>query len=102
MTQKMDPEVKAKWLEALRSGEYTQGRLTLHNRMSNEYCCLGVLCHVQDPESLDNMPIATMRAEKVPDKFAAGLTHVRQRHLAKMNDKYKNFNFIADYIEENY
>ena len=42
----MNPTIKAQWLEALRSGEYKQGREYL--RQSNKdtvlYCCLGVLC----------------------------------------------------------
>src|SRR5687768_1019779 len=33
------------FLEALRSGEYTQGRMTLENRQG-EFCCLGVACHL--------------------------------------------------------
>jgi hypothetical protein len=41
---KMNPEVKAKWLEALRSGEYNQGRNKL--RTAEGLCCLGVLCEI--------------------------------------------------------
>lgn len=39
----MNKEVKAKWVAALRSGEYKQGKGRLKN-INNEYCCLGVLC----------------------------------------------------------
>lgn len=42
MTQKMNPEWKTKWLEALRSGEYSQGTTRLR-RSDDTYCCLGVL-----------------------------------------------------------
>jgi hypothetical protein len=38
----MNPEVKKLWLDALRSGEYKQGRYKL--RGIGGYCCLGVLC----------------------------------------------------------
>ena len=40
----MNPEVKAKWVAALRSGEYkqTEGQL----RDGNKFCCLGVLCNL--------------------------------------------------------
>lgn len=38
----MDPVIKQKWIEALRSGEYSQGKFKLYNGQS--YCCLGVLC----------------------------------------------------------
>lgn len=39
---KMNPEVKEKWIEALRSGRYTQADGRLRTRLG--YCCLGVLC----------------------------------------------------------
>lgn len=39
---KMNPEVKTLWIEALKSGEYRQGREYL--RKGDTYCCLGVLC----------------------------------------------------------
>ncbi|MDO7847661.1 hypothetical protein Q5H92_14930 [Hymenobacter sp. M29] len=43
----MHQEIKKDWLEALRSGKYTQGKYSL--KKENEegkvsYCCLGVLC----------------------------------------------------------
>lgn len=37
----MDKELKAKWVEALRSGRYQQAREVLYD--GNGYCCLGVL-----------------------------------------------------------
>jgi hypothetical protein len=40
---KMNPEIKLKWIEALRSGKYKQGMDKLHGN-SGEFCCLGVLC----------------------------------------------------------
>lgn len=44
----MKPEIKAKWVAALRSGEYKQGREAL--RIGDRFCCLGVLCdlHAKD------------------------------------------------------
>jgi hypothetical protein len=39
-------EVRDEWVRRLRSGEYTQGLLTLYRSSLNEYCCLGVLCEV--------------------------------------------------------
>jgi len=44
MPDKMNPEVKAQWTAALRSGEYEQGHNALAN--SGRYCCLGVLCEL--------------------------------------------------------
>jgi hypothetical protein len=40
----MDAALKAKWIEALRSGDYQQGPGKLHDTNTNSYCCLGVLC----------------------------------------------------------
>lgn len=40
----MKADLKAKWLEALRSGKYEQGRGALLD--GGKYCCLGVLCEV--------------------------------------------------------
>lgn len=39
----MKAKIKAKWLEALRSGEYVQGKNALKTK-EGKYCCLGVLC----------------------------------------------------------
>ena len=41
----MDKALKAKWLEALRSGRYKQGKFRLRNNR-DEFCCLGVLCDI--------------------------------------------------------
>lgn len=38
----MNPEIKAAWLAALRSSDYTQTTGGLHDDVG--YCCLGVLC----------------------------------------------------------
>lgn len=41
----MNPEIKAKWVAALRSGEYKQGMYVL--RRGDAFCCLGVLCDLR-------------------------------------------------------
>lgn len=41
----MDPERKAEWLAALRSGNYRQTTNKLTDD-SGAYCCLGVACHL--------------------------------------------------------
>lgn len=54
----MNSEIKQKWINALRSGEYTQ---TLGNLKDGRgYCCLGVLCDIYSQEM--NVPW-----EKNPD-----------------------------------
>jgi len=42
---KMDPELKQKWLDALRGGDYAQHRGELFDGTSG-FCCLGVLADV--------------------------------------------------------
>lgn len=42
---KMNPEIKEKWLKALRSGDYKQGSHFLR-AADDTYCCLGVLCDI--------------------------------------------------------
>lgn len=100
----MNPEIKAKWVAALRSGEYQKGADWLHNEALGTHCCLGVLqcvvpglekdeqAELLDPEALDYI----------------GIDCVQQSHLANMNDAQNSdgtftnsFVDIADYIEAN-
>lgn len=47
----MNAELKAKWIAALKSGEYEQARQVL--RHDERFCCLGVLCEVSGVERSD-------------------------------------------------
>jgi hypothetical protein len=47
--QKMNPEIKARWVAALRSGEYQQGKGKLNQ--GGAMCCLGVLCDLHARET---------------------------------------------------
>jgi len=40
----MDPQIRARWVAALRSGKFEQGRDYL--RWGDKLCCLGVLCEL--------------------------------------------------------
>ena len=53
--KRMDPEIKAKWLEALRSGEFKQGQNVLRTA-EDGYCCLGVLCELAVREGVIGDP----------------------------------------------
>lgn len=110
----MKPEIKARWVEALRSGRYKQGRGAL--RMKDDtYCCLGVLCDLIDPEGwgdvgcLPETPIyAWSRASEelaydyLPEDLRdeVGLDEEDQSNLTCMNDDGTSFGEIADYIEK--
>ena len=50
----MNQEIKEKWIQALKSGEYEQcqGFLRIINTKGElEYCCLGVLCDIYAKEN---------------------------------------------------
>ncbi len=47
----MNPEVKGKWIAALKSGNYKQGKKVL--REGDNFCCLGVLCDLYSEENTD-------------------------------------------------
>lgn len=42
----MKKNIAMKWVKALRSGKYKQGRKALRNIVNDSYCCLGVLCDI--------------------------------------------------------
>jgi hypothetical protein len=102
----MDAELKKKWVEALRSGEYCQTREVLTDGAG--FCCLGVLCEVQGIKKSD-LGHYFYAGELVNDLGATdddtfqvgGLTAQRRDKLAGMNDNGQSFEEIADWIEEN-
>jgi hypothetical protein len=111
----MNPEIKTKWLEALRSGKYKQGNRVLRKTTDDqdEYCCLGVLCDLISPEKWHKPEIGTWVAflstngdkkrHFPPDEImrVAGLSTENGDTLAGKNDEGESFEEIAKYIEEN-
>lgn len=107
----MNTEIKQRWIKALRSGKYAQGRRKLKQVTpisGFEYCCLGVLLDIEEPEGWGEDGIrATIHRHSqggMPsDGFLAqcGLDYVHAATLARMNDapRQKSFLEIADYIE---
>ena len=95
----MKPEVKAKFVEALRSGKYIQayGRM----KVDGCYCALGVLCDVADPEGWDG--IKHRGCTYTPSGQVHELTGLAdgERHkLVGWNDgSYLSFSEIANLIE---
>lgn len=52
----MKKEIAMRWIEALRSGKYMQGKGRLRS-FYDEFCCLGVLCNlhaIEHPEIAKN------------------------------------------------
>lgn len=126
----MDPVIKAKWVSALRSGEYQQTQGKLKRVKADEYpvgfCCLGVLCDLHAKEKgqdwkdtehdtrwhnyfgiSDDLPIqvqewAGLSSENPEVRFYDENNEItRHEALAVLNDDYRyNFTELADLIEE--
>jgi hypothetical protein len=101
--------IKKRWVEALRSGNYKQTTGCLRN--GDGFCCLGVLCDIVDPEGWGNgssLGIPYRHGNFIPDAKTLQLVGIESgasteiRHLTEMNDNSGNtFSDIADWIEEN-
>jgi len=109
----MNEEVKKKWLEALRGGEYVQGTSCLVDS-KNRFCCLGVLCDLYllevgdgwEHKPVDNSYFCYEGSGSLPLRVQewADLSsdpYVYGTKLSVWNDaKLKTFKQIADMIEE--
>jgi hypothetical protein len=115
----MNPEIRAQWCAALRSGEYEQGKEALYD--GEGFCCLGVLCDlafkagaIPEPEYDEDEEARLWRydgrSDYLPDsvKGWAGLaaqnpavmTPTGREPLATVNDEDGlNFAQIADLID---
>ena len=116
---KMDPTIKKKWVEALRSGEYKQGkgRLVTYKKSEGDFqfCCLGVLQNIYHEENNTTFSRTRWRRGTVseavekwaglpiwvkPTKNKVKRTELTQLHLADLNDHTgSSFTAIARWIE---
>lgn len=108
VSESMNQEIKAKWVAALRSGNYEQGHYRL--RSNDRYCCLGVLCDIVGggewiesdagykwfDKSILTSYILPLSVQKL-----ANLSSQKADALMRLNDQFIPFNGIADYIEIN-
>lgn len=120
---KLSPEeARQNWVEALRSGEYEQGKAVLRTG-DNRYCCLGVACDLLrklegighwDTSTLDfvvssreNGGVFEKRSGSLPlvaCKWLGGVSHCGRlndgsNYLDALNDEGKTFSEIANLIE---
>jgi hypothetical protein len=112
---KLPEEFKKKWVAALRSGEYKQGRDYLYDPFDDQYCCLGVAgavcgvdkevmkkaCYLRDKDYQDTTNDDPIAPESYPKLITLGIKDNKAHVLASMNDEGKSFSQIADYIEKN-
>ena len=100
---KLNPEFKAKWIAALRSGEFEQGTKYLRTN-GDRFCCLGVAAHLLAPDEWeDSYPAWLIRGSEcaLPTALCVEVGLNRNAHdaLWKMNDGCYSFSEIADWIE---
>ena len=104
----MNKAIKKKWLKALRSGEYEQGRGRLCDTSGevHKFCCLGVLINEVEGFGVIGRDYAVQELGYGGMPTAAFRSRVRlsndaQWRLVSMNDRGKSFTEIADWIEAN-
>jgi hypothetical protein len=121
-TKEQQAENRAKWVTALRSGEYKQGRQMLRSD-ADEYCCLGVACELAAAENVvpearrvnaaewdyeyggdgQLLPDAVVEWLGLRDRYGAIIDGFRPygepNALTEVNDAGEDFDGIADLIE---
>jgi hypothetical protein len=99
----MKKDIASKWVKALRSGKFKQGRVLLKNR-NKEYCCLGVLCEIMNFKCDPDDCILPLQLKDDLNMYSQ-CGHFRDGKflpLAPLNDSGYSFDKIADIIEENW
>ena len=115
----MNAEVKKKWVDALRSGKYRQGRMRLRvvDPNGDKFCCLGVRCDMVDPSGWRDEPKEDfVDGEATLIRFhgmemaapsrsliakIGGLTRDWLVYASKNDIEDKTFEEIADFVEAN-
>jgi hypothetical protein len=108
----LDSKLKAKWLAALRSGNYTQAQSRLRVKLNGiyGYCCLGVACNLIshrkgwrfDCHDSEHRPAFAWRDTVSNSTKLPFISETIADHLATLNDEAKwTFAMIADWIEVN-
>lgn len=103
----LDRDLKRKWVEALRSGEYDQGQWRLCRVTSGgaKYCCLGVVYEVANGEdawfSIPSTSELRTGCGEMAAYFPPGLSDADAWALIDLNDSGRSFDEIACWIEEN-
>lgn len=95
--KKMTPERIVRWVHALESGDYKQGRSNMYKRSEDVYCCLGVLSKIngKKEDEIEN------RAYPYEFEFCGCGDHSPLTAFATLNDKHKlTFDQIAQVIRD--
>lgn len=108
---RLPKQFKTKWLKALRSGEFKQGKYDLRNN-NDEYCCLGVAAKISGASCITGKSFITKGekirgTKKIPTLLKGGNWGYDDdynevvKKLSEMNDKGKTFKQIAAWIDKN-
>lgn len=86
-----------KWLKALESGEYKQGGGILWSPSKNSYCCLGVLCKINDIPTLGQCSLSSNDQHVLASKI-----YLKNQSLCmRLNDHFHlSFDSISKRIKE--
>ena len=107
----MNQEIKKKWVDALRSGDYDQTKGCLQD--NNGFCCLGVLSDIHSKETKTNWEkrrgtnsiyyiekYGTLPTEVIEWSGLKDYSPMTSKgSLVSLNDQGKEFPEIADIIE---
>ena len=80
----LNPAFKKIWLDALRSGEYEQGRDRL--RIEDTFCCLGVACDLIEPLGWDYDDDPNLDTMVVREVFVDGLPGIVEIEVPSWGD----------------
>ena len=107
----MNKDIATIWVEALRSGEYSQGKNKLQDL--NGFCCLGVLCNLGEKAGIsvtkrDGRLVGNyLHSQKEIMEWSGinspiGVYVGSEKTVSDLNDEGKSFEVIADIIEQNW
>ena len=102
----MKKNIKAKWLDALQSGEYIHRKgeleeVSFSEVRTNKCCALGVLMKINgyDVWDYDNRwDDQELPSEEILEEW--GMNEEDANSVAKWNDRNKNYNRVIRFIEE--
>jgi hypothetical protein len=105
ITETLPKDFKKKWVAALRSKKYKQGRAELYDTIEDTYCCLGVAeivaGNTRDKIAGLAFPRASIGCRSPRLLHVDGLGRHIAIELSALNDEDIPFEVIAGLVQEN-